>query len=158
MEDILELELEQDDEILELNINDELPNVVKFSNLSGNPRDNLKLANELDLTKTNAVQESKQWVNSQNYQNENQVDSKIANAKSQIDGELENKVDKVEGMGLSQNSFTNANKQKLDGLHNYDDTEVMRLIGNLQTAINNINTLLGNVPDGYSFLIVKKGQ
>lgn len=37
---------------------------------------------------------------------------------------LSNKVDKVSGMGLSQNSFTNAEKTKLASLENYDDTEV----------------------------------
>ncbi|MDE7363335.1 MAG: hypothetical protein K2N27_00380, partial [Ruminococcus sp.] len=34
------------------------------------------------------------------------------------------KVDKVSGKGLSTNDFTNADKSKLDGLENYDDTDV----------------------------------
>ena len=38
--------------------------------------------------------------------------------------ELENKVDKEKGKGLSSNDYTNADKQKLAGLKNYDDTAI----------------------------------
>ncbi|MDE5620905.1 MAG: hypothetical protein K2I80_10420, partial [Ruminococcus sp.] len=44
--------------------------------------------------------------------------------KSQTDGLLVNKIDKVNGMGLSENSFTDAEKTKLSLLENYDDTEI----------------------------------
>ena len=37
---------------------------------------------------------------------------------------LNKKVDKATGKGLSTNDFTNAYKTKLDGLENYDDTEL----------------------------------
>ena len=42
--------------------------------------------------------------------------------KSEVDNLLNNKVDKVEGKGLSTEDFTNELKNKLDGLKNYDDT------------------------------------
>ena len=42
--------------------------------------------------------------------------------------EIDGKVSKVEGKGLSSNDFTDAEKLKLAGLENYDDTEVRRLI------------------------------
>ena len=42
--------------------------------------------------------------------------------------DVSGKVDKVEGKGLSSNDFTDAEKAKLAGLENYDDTEVRRLI------------------------------
>lgn len=38
---------------------------------------------------------------------------------------LSTKVDKVEGMGLSQNSFTTEEKNKLASLENYDDSEIV---------------------------------
>ncbi|MDE5885100.1 MAG: hypothetical protein K2H29_08530 [Oscillospiraceae bacterium] len=46
--------------------------------------------------------------------------------------DISQKVDKIPGMGLSQNSFTDAEKTKLDELTNYDDSEIKSNI-----AINN---------------------
>ena len=46
-----------------------------------------------------------------------------------------NKVEKEEGMGLSENSYTNAEKEKLNMLQNYDDTEVKSEINNLKNSI-----------------------
>ena len=43
--------------------------------------------------------------------------------------EINGKVDKEVGKGLSHNDFTDTEKSKLAGLENYDDTEVRRLIG-----------------------------
>lgn len=43
-----------------------------------------------------------------------------------------NKVDKVDGKGLSTNDFTNEDKEKLDGLENYDDTEITQEIEDIQ--------------------------
>lgn len=42
---------------------------------------------------------------------------------------IDGKVSKEPGKGLSHNDFTDAEKSKLAGLENYDDTEVRRLIG-----------------------------
>ena len=38
-------------------------------------------------------------------------------------------------MGLSENSYTNAEKEKLNMLQNYDDTEVKSEINNLKNSI-----------------------
>lgn len=58
--------------------------------------------------------------------------------------ELGNKVDKVSGKGLSTNDFTNAEKEKLAGLGNYDDSAVKTLIANetseRKTADDNLQT------------------
>ena len=48
---------------------------------------------------------------------------------------IDNKVEKQEGMGLSENSYTNAEKEKLNMLQNYDDTEVKSDINNLKNSI-----------------------
>ena len=44
--------------------------------------------------------------------------------KSAVNALLDDKVDAVEGKGLSSNDFTDAEKQKLGRLDNYDDTEI----------------------------------
>lgn len=41
-----------------------------------------------------------------------------------IGNSFDSKVDKEDGKGLSSNDFTNADKAKLDGLENYDDSEI----------------------------------
>ena len=45
-----------------------------------------------------------------------------------LKSELDRKVDKEEGKGLSSNDYTNAEKAKLAGLENYDDTQIKALI------------------------------
>lgn len=54
------------------------------------------------------------------------------------------KVDKVEGKSLTTNDFTDADKNKLNSLENYDDTEVKRLINTKQDKLvsgGNIKTI-----------------
>ena len=43
--------------------------------------------------------------------------------------ELENKVDKVEGLGLSEENYTTEEKEKLAGLQNYDDSGIKEELG-----------------------------
>ncbi len=52
--------------------------------------------------------------------------------KSQTDSLISGKVDKVSGMGLSQNSFTDNEKSKLESLENYEDTEISSEISELK--------------------------
>lgn len=55
------------------------------------------------------------------------------------------KVDKIEGKELSANDFTDALKEKLDNLFNYDDTELRT---NLEKLTESFNTLVeGNPTD-----------
>ena len=49
-----------------------------------------------------------------------------------LNKELNNKVDKVQGKELSSNDFTDTLKEKLEGLENYDDTEIKSDIEKLQ--------------------------
>ena len=58
---------------------------------------------------------------------------KLAESVDTVVGNLDtNKVDKVDGKGLSTNDFTNEYKAKLDGLNNYDDTEITQEIEDIQ--------------------------
>jgi hypothetical protein len=59
---------------------------------------------------------------------------------------LINKVEKVEGKQLSTNDFTKEYKEKLDGLSNYDDTELRNKLGDKQDNLvsgQNIKTING---------------
>lgn len=49
------------------------------------------------------------------------------------------KVDKIEGKGLSTNDYTDEDKSKLEGLDNYDDSEVKQSIKEVRESIANIN-------------------
>lgn len=61
-----------------------------------------------------------------------------------VQDELDQKVDKIIGKGLSTNDFTDALKSKLESLRNYDDTSLKNKINTLET---NFNTLLNSNPD-----------
>lgn len=52
--------------------------------------------------------------------------------------ELQGKVDKVDGKQLSTEDFTTLLKQKLDGLSNYDDTEISQSISKLRTDLDTL--------------------
>ena len=56
---------------------------------------------------------------------------------SNIVDELDNKIDKVEGKGLSTNDFTDEEKSKLAGLSNYDDTTLANKVSNVENALSN---------------------
>ncbi|MBQ2855500.1 MAG: hypothetical protein IJE78_00455 [Bacteroidaceae bacterium] len=49
-----------------------------------------------------------------------------------------NKVDKVDGKQLSTEDFTTLLKQKLDGLSNYDDTEISQAIEQLRSDFDTL--------------------
>lgn len=65
--------------------------------------------------------------------------------KSETDTKLTTKVDKVLGKGLSTNDFTSAEKTKLAGLVNYDDTAIKKQITDIETSIGGINTMLDEI-------------
>lgn len=57
-----------------------------------------------------------------------------------LNKELNNKVDKVQGKELSSNDFTDTLKEKLEGLENYDDTEIKADISDIQDEQTEQNT------------------
>lgn len=56
--------------------------------------------------------------------------------KAETDSKISGKVDKVAGKGLSTNDFTTALKNKLEGLTNYDDSDIRTLITNIQNMVD----------------------
>lgn len=65
--------------------------------------------------------------------------------KTEVDSKLVTKVDKVTGKGLSTNDYTSAEKTKLAGLTNYDDTAIKKQITDIETSIGDINTVLDSI-------------
>ncbi len=64
-------------------------------------------------------------LNPTKYPNASAVESALDKAGTAVQpSALESKVDKVSGKGLSTNDYTTAEKQKLAGLENYDDTVI----------------------------------
>lgn len=55
------------------------------------------------------------------------------------------KVDKVTGKGLSTEDYTPAEKTKLAGLSNYDDTALTSRVSALETTVGDINSVLEGV-------------
>lgn len=54
---------------------------------------------------------------------------------------VDGKVDKVDGKGLSENDFTDTLKTKLEGLSNYDDTSIQESINKKQDKITDLDTI-----------------
>lgn len=52
--------------------------------------------------------------------------------------ELNGKVDKVEGKQLSTEDFTTLLRQKLEGLSNYDDTDIQEAVSKLRTDLDTL--------------------
>lgn len=68
-----------------------------------------------------------------------------------VDEKLSNKVDKIEGMGLSQNSFTTEEKNKLATLENYDDTAILNELAN-KADISSIPTKVSELVNDSGFI------
>ena len=81
----------------------------------------------------------------------NTLESNVSNLEN-------NKVDKIEGKSLSTEDFTTELKTKLEGLNNYDDTEIKEDISDLQeeqqTQNKNIENLQTN--DSKQDLLISK--
>ena len=75
--------------------------------------------------KTEVPTKVSQLENDKNYLTEHQDISNLATT-----AQLEEKVDKETGKGLSQENFTTELKTKLAGLSNYDDTTLTNLVNN----------------------------
>ena len=75
----------------------------------------------------------------------NDIDLSEYATKEEVTKSLADKVDNVEGKGLSTEDFTTAFKEKLNGLSNYNDTAIKNAISALQQSLNTF--LNGNPND-----------
>ena len=60
---------------------------------------------------------------------------------------VENKVDKVAGKGLSANDYTTAEKNKLAGLQNYDDSKIRTSLEKVETQVESQDILIEDLQD-----------
>ena len=111
-------------------------NTGTYSKPSGGiPKTDLASAVQTSLDKANTALQS---IPSE-YVTETELTNKGYATTSAMNTGLSNKVDKVTGKSLSTNDFTTALKTKLEGLNNYDDTELSNAISTLR---NDFNTLV----------------
>lgn len=71
---------------------------------------------------------------------------------------IANKVDKVEGKGLSTEDFTSELKAKLEGLSNYDDTEIKEDIAEIQTEQTTQNKKIEQLDDNQIHITTEKSS
>ena len=80
-----------------------------------------------------------------NYNSVADIPKDLKDMAESIDAQIANKVEKVDGKGLSTNDFTNTYKDKLDKLNNYDDTKIKQDIKDIKdeqkTQNEDISTL-----------------
>lgn len=127
----------------------------ELSDTSANPVENKAIAKELEKKVDN---ENGKGLSSNDFSDELKrklegIDGTITKEKvesvltgeitshnhaSQLAKLLEDYVRKVEGKDLSSNDFTDALKRKLDGLSNYDDTQVVKAISDISAALNKL--------------------
>lgn len=70
------------------------------------------------------------------YITETELSNKGYIAANEVNVQLDKKVDKVDGKQLSTEDFTTLLKNKLDGLSNYDDTEISQAVSKLRTDLD----------------------
>lgn len=97
------------------------------------PSDSITIDTEMSSTSENAVQNKviKSYVD----KSIKDYDQSISEA---ILGELDKKVDKIEGKQLSTEDFTTALKTKLEGMSSFDPTEINNKVDGLQSQINTL--------------------
>ena len=69
-----------------------------------------------------------------------------------------NKVDKVDGKGLSTEDYTTAEKQKLAGLNNYDDTKIKEDIQDIKSEQTTQNTKLQELEDNQIHITTERAS
>lgn len=72
--------------------------------------------------------------------------------------DIANKVDKVDGKGLSTEDYTTAEKQKLAGLNNYDDTEIKEDIQDIKSEQTTQNTKLQELEDNQIHITTERAS
>ncbi len=82
-----------------------------------------KPVSALDDTPQMSAAQLKEWFDSNSA---NEIKTSINGIVDEVGKALETKIDREEGKALSSNDFTDEEKQKLEGLSNYDDAQIKR--------------------------------
>lgn len=97
---------------------------------------------EADLYPTTEFEITSVWLNSMVFINfggdSGPVDLSNYYTKEEVNKALENKVSVEIGKGLSSNDYTDEDKAKLSGLHNYDDSAIKIRLSNTEKEIEDL--------------------
>lgn len=110
-------------------------NKLPYSNISDTPTIPTKLS---DLANDNYTVKDANYVHTDNNYTtlEKTKLSSLENYDdTQIKTDINNKVDKVSGKGLSTNDYTTEEKNKLAGLFNYNDTSITNRVSDIESKI-----------------------
>lgn len=80
------------------------------------------------------------------------VDSALTEMEDSLGRDLEGKVDAVEGKGLSSNDYTDAEREKLASLKNYDDSGIKEELKKKQDAIEDLDAIRQGASKGATAL------
>ncbi len=96
----------------------------------------------------------------ENYMNANwdKIKEVVDNNADELSETQINKVDKVDGKGLSTEDYTTAEKQKLAGLNNYDDTEIKEDIQDIKSEQTTQNTKLQELEDNQIHITTERAS
>lgn len=96
----------------------------------------------------------------ENYMNANwdKIKEVVDNNADELSETQINKVDKVDGKGLSTEDYTTAEKQKLAGLNNYDDTEIKEDIQDIKSEQTTQNTKLQELDDNQIHITTERAE
>lgn len=89
-------------------------------------------SNEGNITALSIRVSTLEADNTKNKNDIKEMKTKNSEQDTKLDDLSNNKVDKIEGKGLSTNDFTNEDKSKLDSLENYDDAKIKQDIEKIQ--------------------------
>lgn len=109
-----------------------------YGNLNSNKVDKVE---GKDLSTEDFTTELKSKLEDLENYNDTEIKSDIEDIEeniSTLQTNVANKVDKEEGKGLSTNDFSDEYKEKLDGLKNYDDTEIKADITELEGKVSTL--------------------
>ena len=114
-------------------------NIKEYTNILNTKQDKEQ---GKELTSNNFTNEQKEKLESLENYNDTEIKTNISklesnlemlqNENTNIKNELKTKVEQIEGKNLSENDFTNEEKQKLESLENYNDTNVKERISILE--------------------------
>lgn len=85
-------------------------------------------------------------------ENITELSDEISTEAIRVNNELEGKVDKIIGKGLSTNDYSNEEKIKLEGLSNYDDSLLTNKITSLESEMSDLKSSIASVQEINNYL------
>lgn len=91
-------------------------------------------------------------------ENITELSDEISAEAIRVNNELEGKVDKIIGKGLSTNDYSNEEKIKLEGLSNYDDSLLTNKITSLESEMLDLKSNIASVDEINNYLQLREDE